>query len=49
MTTLEDPYYGDIRLCERDVVRGSLTNKLLRLFCKNEKAKNKNKRCSLKE
>ncbi len=36
MTTLEDLYYGNIHPCEREVVRGSPTDKLLRLLCKNE-------------
>ena len=38
MTTLEDLYYGNIHPCERDVVRGSPTDKLLRLLCKNEES-----------
>ena len=38
MTTLEDLYYGNIHLCEREVVRGSPTDKLLRLLCKNEES-----------
>ena len=38
MTTLEDLYYGNIHPCEREVVRGSPTDKLLRLLCKNEES-----------
>ncbi len=38
MTTLDDLYYGNIHPCERDVVRGSPTDKLLRLLCKNEES-----------
>ncbi len=38
MTILDDLYYGNIHPCERDVVRGSPTDKLLRLLCKNEES-----------
>ncbi len=38
MTTLEDLYYGNIHPCDRDVVRGSPTDKLLRLLCQNEES-----------
>ena len=38
MTTLEDLYYGNIHPCEREVVCGSPTDKLLRLLCKNEES-----------
>ena len=38
MTTLEDLYYGNSHPCEREVVRGSPTDKLLRLLCKNEES-----------
>ncbi len=36
MTTLDDLYYGNIHPCDRDIVRGSPTDRLLRLLCKNE-------------
>ena len=36
MTTLDDLYYGNIHPCDRDVVRGSPTDRLLRLLCQNE-------------
>lgn len=36
MTTLEDLYYGNITPHERDIVRGSKTDKLVKLLCKNE-------------
>ncbi len=38
MTTLEDLYYGNIHPCDRDVIRGSPADKLLRLLCKNEES-----------
>ena len=38
MAILDDLYYGNIHPCERDVVRGSPTDKLLRLLCKNEES-----------
>ena len=36
MTTIEDLYYGNIHPCDRDVVRGSPIDRLLKLLCKNE-------------
>ena len=36
MTTIDDLYYGNLHPCERDIVRGSRTDRLLRLLCKNE-------------
>ena len=36
MTTIEDLYYGNIHPCDRDVVRGSPVDRLLKLLCKNE-------------
>ncbi len=36
MTTIDDLYYGNLHPCDRDIVRGSRTDRLLRLLCKNE-------------
>lgn len=36
MSTLDDLYYGNIHPCDRDIVRGSPTDRLLRLLCQNE-------------
>ena len=36
MTVIEDLYYGNIHPCERDVVRGSAMDRLMKLLCKNE-------------
>ncbi len=36
MTTLDDLYYGNIHPCDRDIVCGSPTDRLLRLLCQNE-------------
>ena len=38
MTTIDDLYYGNLHPCDRDIVRGSRTDRLLRLLCKNEEA-----------
>ncbi len=38
MTTIDDLYYGNLHPCDRDIVRGSRTDRLLRLLCKNEES-----------
>lgn len=36
MNILEDLYYGNICPCDRDVKRGSKTDRLQKLICRNE-------------
>ena len=38
MSTIDDLYYGNLHPCDRDIVRGSRTDRLLRLLCKNEES-----------
>ena len=38
MTMLDNLYFGNIHPCQQDIVRGSPTDKLLRLLCKNEES-----------